>query len=138
MKAPVHSDLEFTKACQRCPTVYLRRGFGGPAAGGSDPEFGARESVGIGGPLEWFVNVGLEIAWRASRHRMTPRKVQRADISQNYFLPSTRMREVKARPSKALKVRNWGDSMSLLTTNGLLWSVMLSTPPRSSQKYPKR
>ncbi len=33
-----------------------------------------------------------------------------------YFLPSRRMREVKARPSKALKVRNWGESMSLLTT----------------------
>jgi hypothetical protein len=35
---------------------------------------------------------------------------------QSYFLPSRRMREVKARPSKALKVRNWGEAMSLLTT----------------------
>jgi len=40
-------------------------------------------------------------------------------LRQNHFLPSRRMREVKARPSKALKVRNCGELMSLLTTIGL-------------------
>ena len=73
----------------------------------------------------------------AAQHRMQSFRVvlksSRTDISRNYFLPSKRMRVVKARPWKALKVRKWGELMSAFTTAGLAWSVMFSKPPRSAQ-----
>src|SRR5579862_83233 len=51
-----------------------------------------------------------------------------------YLRPRKRMREVKARPSQALKVGvGWVESMMLLTTNGLQRPVMLSKPPRNAK-----
>src|SRR5579872_3397137 len=53
----------------------------------------------------------------------------------NYFLPSSRMREVKARPVQAVKVgAGWvAGSMMLLTTKGSHRPVMLSKPPRRAR-----
>ena len=50
-----------------------------------------------------------------------------------YCLPRKRIREVKARRLYPLKVRNWGELTSALTTTGLERPVISSKPPRNAQ-----
>ena len=61
-------------------------------------------------------------------------KVHEGRRSDIYLRPRKRMREVKARPSQALKVgTGCVGSMTLLTTKGLQRPVMLSKPPRTAR-----
>ncbi len=96
-------------------------------------DYGAAEAAPFqNGPgTELFITL---LVTKHDPHQVQQNLTAEAAVATCYFFPSRRMREVKARPSQAVKVAwGWVESMTLSTTKGLQRPVMLSKPPRKAR-----
>jgi len=84
-----------------------------------------------------FLRMKRKLAWDPARNSPACQvKLSRLRDELNYFRPRIRILAVNARLSKALNVRKLVDPITLFTTYGFRWLVMLSKPPRSAQWKP--